>query len=71
MKMSPEKKNLEYVFTLLEKFGREPYIGEAVSQMQHAQQAAGLAEREGFGDQVIIGGPTWRSFRSSSLSSNN
>ena len=61
--MSSEKNNLEYVFSLLEKFGREPYIGEAVSQMQHAQQAAGLAEREGFGDQVIIGGQTWRSFK--------
>ena len=49
------KESLAYAFSLFEKFGREPYIGEAVSQLQHAQQAAALAEKEGFGDHVVIG----------------
>ena len=54
--MSSEgKESLDFAFSLFEKFGREPYIGEAVSQLQHAQQAAALAEKEGFGDHVIIG----------------
>ena len=52
---SEEKENLDFTFSLFEKFGQEPYIGEAVSQLQHAQQAAALAEKEGFGDHVIIG----------------
>ena len=52
---SEEKENLDFAFSLFEKFGQEPYIGEAVSQLQHAQQAAALAEKEGFGDHVIIG----------------
>ena len=50
------KETLAYAFSLLEKFGNEPYIGEAVCQLQHAQQAAALAEKEGFGDHVVIGG---------------
>ena len=49
------KETLAYAFSLLEKFGNEPYIGEAVCQLQHAQQAAALAEKEGFGDHVVIG----------------
>ena len=53
---SEGKENLAYAFSLLDKFGQEPYIGEAVSQLQHAQQAAALAEKEGFGDHVVIGG---------------
>ena len=52
---SEEKANLDFAFSLFEKFGREPYIGEAVSQLQHAQQAAALAEGEGFGDHVVVG----------------
>ena len=52
---SEGKESLAYAFSLFEKFGREPYIGEAVSQLQHAQQAAALAEKEGFGDHVVVG----------------
>ena len=59
---SAGKDNLAYAFALLEKFGQEPYIGEAVSQLQHAQQAAALAEKEGFGEHVVIGGVNFTSF---------
>merc|ERR1712227_645029 len=43
------------IFGLFEKWGFENYIGEPVSQLQHAQQAAMLAERDGFGEKVVIG----------------
>lgn len=46
---------LSYLFSLFDRFGNEPYIGEAVSQMQHAQQAAALAEKEGFHEHVVMG----------------
>lgn len=43
------------IFSLFSKHGMEPYIGENVSQLQHAQQAAGLAECDGQGEHVIVG----------------
>lgn len=36
------------VFGLYEELGKADYIGEAVTQLQHALQAAHLAEKEGF-----------------------
>ena len=41
--------------SLFNELGREPYIGEAVSQLQHAQQAAELAKRDGQPDEVVLG----------------
>ena len=46
---------VEEIFSLFDKFGGENYIGEEVSQLQHAQQAAACAMKEGFDDFVILG----------------
>ena len=70
--MSLSERAVQEIFTLFDKFGHENYIGENVSQLQHAQQvvdhlqsspvykfinyqAAGWAEREGWGHSVILG----------------
>lgn len=42
------------IFSLYEKFGKEDYIGEPVSQIEHMCQAAQLAEAEGSDDEVIL-----------------
>lgn len=42
------------VFELYEKHGSEDYIGEPVSQIEHMCQAAQLAEKEGYDDEVIL-----------------
>jgi 2-amino-1-hydroxyethylphosphonate dioxygenase (glycine-forming) len=42
------------VFALYEKYGDEDYIGEPVSQLEHMSQAAALAEKEGYDDEVIL-----------------
>ena len=46
---------VEEIFGLFDKFGQENYIGEEVSQLQHAQQAAACALKEGFDEFVILG----------------
>ncbi|MCF8256635.1 MAG: HDIG domain-containing protein [Flavobacteriales bacterium] len=53
---SPElvAQTVDAVFGLLERFGDADYIGEAISQMEHACQAAQMAEAEGFDDEVIL-----------------
>ncbi len=47
-------KTLQEVFTLYEKFGDADYIGEPVSQIEHMSQAAQLAMKEGFDDEVVL-----------------
>jgi phosphonate degradation associated HDIG domain protein len=42
------------VFELYEKHGSEDYIGEPVSQIEHMCQAAQLAEKEGYDEEVIL-----------------
>jgi len=42
------------VFALFEQHGRADYIGEAISQLEHACQAAQMAEAEGFDEEVIL-----------------
>lgn len=42
------------IFMLYEQYGEADYIGEPVSQVQHASQAAELAEEEGYDDEVIL-----------------
>ena len=37
--MSLSERAVEEIFGLFDKFGHENYIGEAVTQLQHAQQA--------------------------------
>jgi putative nucleotidyltransferase with HDIG domain len=46
---------LDQVFELYEKHGEAGYIGEHVSQIEHALQCARLAEIEGFHNHVILG----------------
>ena len=46
---------IEEIFSLYEKFGKEDYIGEPVSQIEHMCQAAQLAEEEGYDAEVILG----------------
>jgi len=45
---------VEQVFALYEKYGAADYIGEPVSQIEHMSQAATLAEKEGFEEEVIL-----------------
>lgn len=54
--MEFEKANatVEEVFSLYERFGKEDYIGEPVSQIEHMCQAAQLAEEEGYDAEVIL-----------------
>jgi phosphonate degradation associated HDIG domain protein len=49
-----KKERVDEVFDLYEKFGQADYIGEPVSQIEHMCQAAHLAEKEGFDDEVIL-----------------
>jgi phosphonate degradation associated HDIG domain protein len=42
------------VFSLYEKWGSDDYIGEPVSQMDHMLQAALLAEKEGYDEEVVL-----------------
>ncbi|MDX2001239.1 MAG: HDIG domain-containing protein [Chitinophagales bacterium] len=53
--MNPKiEATIDEIFTLYEKYGRADYIGEAISQIEHMSQAAQLAERDGFDDEVIL-----------------
>lgn len=45
---------VEEVLSLYEKFGREDYIGEPISQIEHMCQCAQLAEKEGYEEEVIL-----------------
>ncbi|MFN5432875.1 MAG: HD domain-containing protein [Cyclobacteriaceae bacterium] len=42
------------IFELYERYGNEDYIGEPVSQIEHMSQAAALAMKEGYDDEVIL-----------------
>jgi phosphonate degradation associated HDIG domain protein len=50
----PVEKIVEEIFELYEKHGGEEYAGEKVSQLEHMGQAAQLAIKEGFDDEVIL-----------------
>ncbi len=54
--MQPEraKQVVEEIFDLYVRFGEADYIGEEVSQIQHMYQAAQLAEKEGYDDEVVL-----------------
>jgi phosphonate degradation associated HDIG domain protein len=45
---------VDEIFELFERHGQEAYLGEAVSQQEHALQAAHLAEQEGAPDALIV-----------------
>ena len=42
------------VFDLYVQYGSDDYIGEAISQIEHASQGAQLAEKAGHDDEVIL-----------------
>jgi 2-amino-1-hydroxyethylphosphonate dioxygenase (glycine-forming) len=46
--------NAEEVFALFQQYGSADYIGEKVSQTEHAFQAAELAERDYYEDEVVL-----------------
>lgn len=52
--MQPAEKIVTEIFELYEKYGAADYIGEPVSQIEHMSQAAQLALREGFDDEIIL-----------------
>lgn len=54
--MTSEKarQTVDEIFSLYEKYGREDYIGEPVSQLEHMVQAAQLAETDVNDDEVIL-----------------
>lgn len=40
------------VFSLYKKYGHEDYLGEPVTQIEHATQCAMLAEKQGYSNEV-------------------
>ena len=46
---------IKQLFDLFAKFGHENYIGEEVSQLQHAQQCAQEALKSGQADHAVLG----------------
>ncbi len=53
LRKSPEQATQE-IFDILQRRGQEAYIGEPVSQIEHACQSAQLAAAEGFDEEVIL-----------------
>lgn len=45
---------IDEIFDLFNKYGNADYIGEDVSQIEHAVQAAQLAEEQGFDNETIL-----------------
>lgn len=45
---------VDEIFQMFEKHGRGDYVGEPISQEEHALQAADLAVRSGFGDEAVL-----------------
>jgi phosphonate degradation associated HDIG domain protein len=54
MELQKANAAVEEIFSLYEKFGKEEYIGEPVSQIEHMCQSAQLAEEEGYDTEVIL-----------------
>jgi 2-amino-1-hydroxyethylphosphonate dioxygenase (glycine-forming) len=54
MKMNTIEQTVNEIFDLFKNYGKADYIGEPVSQLQHALQAAMQAETEGYGNEVIL-----------------
>ena len=48
------QEKVDLIFALYEKYGREDYIGEPVSQIEHMCQAAQLAEQENQPSEVVL-----------------
>ena len=48
------EKVIDEIFALYEKFGKEDYIGEPVSLIEHMSQSAQLAMDAGYDDEVVL-----------------
>lgn len=48
------QQEIDEIFDLFQKYGDADYIGEDISQIEHAAQAAQLAEEQGFDKEVIL-----------------
>jgi 2-amino-1-hydroxyethylphosphonate dioxygenase (glycine-forming) len=53
IRKSPEQATQE-IFEILNRRGHEEYVGEPISQIEHAVQSAHLAEAEGCDEEVIL-----------------
>jgi 2-amino-1-hydroxyethylphosphonate dioxygenase (glycine-forming) len=49
-----KKKIVDTILDLYSQYGRADYIGEPVSQIEHMGQAAEMAMKEGYDDEVVI-----------------
>lgn len=54
MKNNGIQATVDEIFDLLVQYGNADYIGEAISQIEHAAQAAQCAERDGFDEETIL-----------------
>ena len=52
--MNIDNQKIAKIFNLYHKHGREDYIGEPVSQIEHMVQAAMLAEKDHQPDEIIL-----------------
>jgi len=52
--MENKDKIVDEIFSLYERYGKEDYIGEPVSQIEHMSQSAKLAIDEGYDDDVVL-----------------
>jgi predicted HD phosphohydrolase len=52
--MQSKEQITEEIFNLFAEFGNADYIGEPVSQLEHAIQAAAMAEAEGYDDEMVL-----------------
>ena len=54
MELEKANETVSEIFSLYEKFGKQDYIGEPVSQIEHMCQAATLAGEAGYDDEVVL-----------------
>ena len=54
MKKTNAEKTADLIMSVFERNGNENYSGEKVTQLEHACQAAQLAEKDGSDDEVIL-----------------
>lgn len=52
--MQSPQETARYIISLYNQYGGEDYIGEPVSQLEHMQQCAQLAEQDGYDEEVVL-----------------
>ena len=53
---SSAEERVDFILSLYRQFGDEDYIGEPVSQLEHMDQCAQLALKEGFDEETVLAG---------------